>query len=155
MLLARWGSAAILKYVADAPLSRLTEAYLEKVQAATSAVLGAAPDAPASLSAAPACDHSALALADLSVESMLSDPTPSRFPLRFAVNELTCYVHVIASRQAWERPKPGRSVCGWDLQVHNAPLFHELPVEFKQCGKCATASVWSHLRDAPPGSESD
>ena len=75
MLLARWGSDAILKYVADAPLSRLTEAYLERVQAASVAVLGAVPsDAPAAVSASPAYSAAALALADASATSLWASP---------------------------------------------------------------------------------
>ena len=125
MLLARWGSEAILKYVAGAPLSRLTEAYLERVQAASVSALGDSPDAPSQLRAAPVCGTDALALADVSATALLSAPADRSIPFRFAANDSvgSRFVHIIAARQSWERPKPGRTICGWDYLVQNAPLF--------------------------------
>ena len=158
MLLARWGSDAILKYVADAPLSRLTEAYLERVQAASAVVLGTVPsDAPAALSAAPNYSADALALADSSATSVLSVPTLRTAPARFATNDCagSRFVHIIASRQAWERPKPGRTVCGWDYVSQHASLFPALPLEFKRCGKCASPAGWARFNEPPSSSESD
>ena len=125
MLLARWGSEAILRYVADAPLSRLTEAYLERVQAASVSVLGTVPaDCPTASSVFPAYTSAALALADASASSLLGEPALNAAQPRFATNDSTGskFVHIIAMRQAWERPKPGRTVCGWDYLTQRAPL---------------------------------
>ena len=158
MLLARWGSEAILKYVADAPLSRLTEVYLERVQAASAAVLGTIPDdAPAALTAAPPYSADALALADASAAALLGDPALRTAPFRFATNESTGskFVHLIASRQAWERPKPGRTVCGWDYLSQHASLFHLLPFEFKRCCKCASPAAWARFDEPLAPSDSD
>ena len=155
MLLARWGSEAILKYVADAPLSRLTEAYLERVQSATVAVLGCAPDAPSQLSAAPLCGTDALALADESANSLLSTNTEGSAPFRFAANDTagSRFVHIIAARQAWERPKPGRTNCGWDYLSSAAPLFQCVPLGFKRCGKCASVATWARFEESVSDSD--
>ena len=150
------GSESILKYVADAPLSRLTEAYLERVQAASVAVLGVVPaDAPCSLLAAPLCDIDAIALADSSAAALLDASTARSAPARFATSDGagSKFVHIIAARQAWERPKPGRTVCGWDYLAQRAPTFHLLPMGFKRCGKCA--STTSRARFDDPASDSD
>ena len=156
MLLARWGSEAILRYVADAPLSRLTEAYLERVQAASVSVLGTVPaDCPASSAASPAYTPAALALADASASSLLGEPALNAAQPRFTTNDSTGsqFVHIIASRQAWERPKPGRTICGWDYLTQRAPVFVELPSEFKRCGKCATAATWARFLEVPSDSD--
>ena len=155
MPLARWGSEAILKYVADAPLSRLTEAYLEKVQSATVAVLGSVPDAPSQLSAAPLCGTDALALADDSANALLSANSVGSVPFRFAANDSagSRFVHVIAARQAWERPKPGRTICGWDYLSCSAPVFQCVPVGFKRCGKCASVATWAHFEESVSDSD--
>ena len=156
MLLARWGSEAILRYVADAPLSRLTEAYLERVQKASVSVLGTVPaDCPASLAAFPAYTPAALALADASASALLTEPALVAAQPRFTTNDSTGsqFVHIIAARQAWERPKPGRTICGWDYLTQRAPVFFELPSGLKRCGTCATAIAWQRFIDVPSDSD--
>ena len=148
MLLARWGSQAILKYVADAPLSRLTEAYLEKVQAASTAVLGNLMDAPMPLAAAPTFSDE-VDLVSSSAADLLTPPLAVDPSYRFAVNNSvgSQFVHIISSRQAWERPRPGRTNCGWDFLANQAPLFVSLPPLMRQCGKCASHPTWARFRN--------
>ena len=94
MLLARWGSEAIVKYAADAPLSKLTEAYLARVQSASTAALGNLPDAPSAMSAAPTLGSEAAHLADASSLALL-DPLPCSASFRFAVNEALNFLYII------------------------------------------------------------
>ena len=120
------------------------------------AVLGVIPaDAPSSLSAAPDYGADVLALADSSAAVLLGEPAVRAVPFRFATNVSagSKFVHIIASRQAWERPKPGRTICGWDYLAQSAPLFQMLPVDFRRCGKCASAASWARFDD--PVSDSD
>ena len=154
MLLARWGSEAIIKYVADAPLSRLTEAYLSRVQAASNAALGGLPDAPAASAAAPLLGGEATCLADASALALL-EPQPCGASLKFAVNRDTSFVHLISDRQAWERPRPGRTSCGWDYVAHSAPLFVALPAAYRRCGKCCSPAYWEQLSSCDLASDSD
>ena len=147
-------SQAILKYVADAPLSRLTEAYLEKVQAASTAVLGNLMDAPMPLAAAPAFSDE-VDLVSSSAADLLSPPLAVDPSYRFAVNNSvgSQFVHIISSRQAWERPRPGRTNCGWDFLANQAPLFVSLPPLMRQCGKCASHPTWARLAEEPSDSD--
>ena len=97
----------------------------------------------------------ALAFAASSADALLCETLPRRFPYRFAVNDSPCsmFVHVIAARQAWERPKPGRTICGWDYVAHGARVFLDIPPDFKRCGKCASVSAWHTLAEPPSDSD--
>ena len=141
MLLARWGPKAILQYVRDAPLARLTSIYLDQV------CNGIASEPPALTLP----DTSLLALyngatgdassSDLA-EAVLDDQ-PEPVVARFARNVTgTRCVHRIARRQAWERPRPGRTGCGWDYILHGADLLTDLPLDALTCGKCGSAADW-------------
>ena len=48
MVPARWGSAVVMRYVADSPLTALTRLYVEKAKAASAAALADSPEANAS-----------------------------------------------------------------------------------------------------------
>ena len=155
MLLARWASEAIVKYVADARLSKLTEAYLARVQSASAAALGNLPDAPSAMAAAPTLGSESSCLADAATLALL-EPQPGSTSCRFAVNELRKFVHIIiATRQPWERPKPGRTVCGWDYLAQSAKLFPCLPAEYTPCQKCAPSAAWDQFACAGVPSNSD
>ena len=141
MLLARWGPKAILQYVRDAPLAQLTSIYLDKICNGISSEPPAPSLPPSSLLAL----HDGYACAgppSLLAEAVL-DELPEPIVARFARNTTgTRSVHRIACRQAWERPRPGRTGCGWDYVLHGADLLTDLPSDALTCGKCGSAADW-------------
>ena len=158
MLLARWGSRAILRYVADAPLSQLTAAYLARVKAAASFACSSPSVGDTLQAGAPLCDAPTLSLAESAAEAILEAvPAACVAKKRFTANEGTEYVHLIADRRPWERPKPGRTACGWDYLLLKAPCFSSFPTQYKMgpCGKCATPSAWTALRQSLDVSDSE
>ena len=140
MLLARWGPKAILQYVRDAPLAQLTSIYLDKICNGISSEPPAPSLPPSSLLALH--DGCAAGPPSLLAEAILDEP-PEPIVARFARNITgTKRVHRIACRQAWERPRPGRTGCGWDYVLHGADLLTDLPSDALTCGKCGSAADW-------------
>ena len=141
MLLARWGPKAILQYVRDAPLARLTSIYLDKVCNGISSEPPALAVPESSLLAL----HDGSAYTDpvANLAEAVLDELPEPIVARFARNTTgTRCVHRIACRQAWERPRPGRTGCGWDYVIHGADLLTDLPSDALTCGKCGSAADW-------------
>ena len=178
MLMARWGSDIILRYVSDAPLANIAREYKagtapSKIQddlVPTNHPIGAAPTAtvPCSSTSAPptilphSWETAIKANSDLYVNT---DCYPRRE--RYAINPGTAFAHLIAKRKAWERQIHGRTICGQDFRgrgyhvVDVLPSMHkaercgvEVPVQ--HCTKCAKAGIWRALLDAPAAeSETD
>ena len=141
MLLARWGPKAILQYVCDAPLARLTSIYLDKVSDGIAAEPPALTLPATALLALQDGATGVASSADLA-EAVLDDQ-PEPIHARFARNlSGTRCVHRIAERQAWERPRPGRTGCGWDYLLHDAELLTDLSSDAITCGRCASAEDW-------------
>ena len=139
-LLARWGSNVILRYIAEAPLENLTNVYREAMGSSHSP-----PVAPLSLPA--------IALAAFEPEAFdadaLDDPPPAEAGLlhKFALSN-TNFVHIIARRMAWERARPGRTMCGWDYRAQQGSLHHTIPRTAFRCAKCAKPAAWQLRVDA-------
>ena len=148
MLLARWGSNIILRYIADAPLATLTATYRQN----TLSDVNGGIDQPLAIETREAlaalqpitnddCEASKPDNMDVIV-SGVDDATPNA---RFALNTQTEYLHVIANRRAWERARKGRTVCGWDYVGLCAPTMNTAPTNFMRCGKCAKPAAWQAL----------
>ena len=67
---------------------------------------------------------------------------------KFTLNHDTQYIHIIANRSAWEHPKPGRTLCGWDYVAQQGTLHHTVPRGAFRCGKCAKPAIWQQAMDA-------
>ena len=141
MLFPRWGPKAILQYVRDAPLAKLTSIYLDKIGAGIAADPFALELPISALLALQDCAPDATTSADLAAAVLDDQPEP--IIARFARNPRgTRCVHRIAERRAWERPRPGRTGCGWDYILNEAELLTSLPLDAETCGKCGSAFDW-------------
>ena len=147
MLMARWGSDIILRYVSDAPLANISREYMVGT-APTNAAPQITPPA-----ATPGWEQAIKLNANENVDM-------NRFPNRerFAVNTNTAFAHVIAKRKPWERPVAGRTMCGQDYRGRGYSILSTLPlwqnrggneVPILRCNKCAKPPTWQALIDAP------
>ena len=164
MLMARWGSDIILRYVSDAPLANISREYMTGITA-TGSQGGQNPV----VTDTPAVSPPAI---QTNWEDAIKNNSPTEIDLtsfpareRFAINPSTAFAHVVAKRKAWERPVHGRTVCGQDFRGRGYRIFDILPlshlaerggveVPVQRCTECAKPKVWQALLDAPPA-ESD
>ena len=63
----------------------------------------------------------------------------------YASNAATGFVHMIARRKSWERPRPGMTVCGQDYITRGYAKHVIMPGHLRQCLKCAKAHEWTLL----------
>ena len=157
MLLARWGSAVILRYIADAPLRKLTQTYVT-LAASASAVLPAGSDTSTyqvEASALPYEPEEALQLAATMIDAIENGDAETEERGHFTFNADTNFVHIRARRQGWERTIPGRANCGWDYRTQRGPILDSVPSSAIRCGKCARPDAWKKLADDPPPSSDD
>ena len=152
VLMARWGSNVVMRYIADAPLRRLTTEYRERSGMATSSDAATAVPEPTEVPAE-ALQWTPGEAEQLAAQHVDTEDDPI-LEQRYAVNVDTNYVHIVAVRKAWERPIPGRARCGWDYKVPNCRRFVSIPEGFSKCGKCARPAAWAELLDED-GSASD
>ena len=141
-----------MRYIADAPLRRLTTEYRERSGPASSTDAASASNGPTSVPPEALQWHPAEAQ-QLAAQHFEVEETPV-LQQRYAVNEDTNYVYTMAVRKSWERPIPGRARCGWDYKVPNCRRFVSIPDGFSKCGKCARPNAWAELLD-DDGSASD
>jgi hypothetical protein len=163
MLMARWGSDVILRYVEDAPLRHITADY----------VRGSSSSSPAPA----AVDESWHDAADIHADDVnssdantdavaLIEPSSPRTPVgRFALNTLSNYIHIIARRESWERVKPDRTQCGRDYCASDWAVLQMLATTHERngathmvfrCGMCAKPPVWAlHATANDEPSDSD
>ena len=156
MLLARWGSNIILRYIADAPLATLTATYRQNTL--TGASEGYVPptgiDTHHELAALqPITNDDCEASKPDNMDTIVSGIDDVGPTARFALNTQTDYLHVIANRRAWERARKGRTVCGWDYVGLCAPTMNSAPSNFMRCGKCAKPTAWQVLLSEDEHSE--
>jgi hypothetical protein len=159
MLLARWGSSIILRYIDDAPLRGLTKTYVALASASTAAPpIEDITKCVIDEAALPYEPEDAVQLAATMIEAIENDEHVPTDQGRFAYNADTNFVHIRAKRQSWERSSviPGRANCGWDYRAWNGSILDAVPNHAVQCGKCARPNTWRILTDdAPPASDTD
>jgi hypothetical protein len=156
MLMARWGSDVIMRYIADAPLRNITSDFMR-------GSAGSSSEAP------PALDDSWLRAADAHADdppsdeaitdalTLLEPAAATAAAGRFALNVATNYLHVVAKRACWERAIPNRTQCGrdylsadWDI-VQSVIRSHErdgVAHMVFRCGSCAKPSTWVEMATA-------
>ena len=159
MLVARWGSNIVMRYVADAPIANIASAFRDGTACASGSNEAAAPATPNDQDASlPAIDWTPAMhqgsgnitqqtpAAALTAEVACEAKAKKRTDV-FALNTATCFVHLIARRKAWERPRPGRTICGQDFMGRGYAASHGYPllVDPRQCFKCAKAHEWEAL----------
>jgi hypothetical protein len=163
MLMARWGSDVILRYVEDAPLRNITSDFVRGACSST-----AAPAAVDETWHAAADIHSEDAdTGDASVDAMalLEPPAPHVPSGRFALNTISNYIHVVAKRECWERVKPDRTQCGRDYRASDWTILQTLASTHERngtshmifrCGMCAKPPSWAlHATADDEPSDSD
>jgi hypothetical protein len=159
MLLARWGSSIILRYIDDAPLRKLTQTYV--ALACSSTATPPVEDitrCEVDDAALPYEPEEAVKLAATMIEAIEDDTDIPAEQGRFAYNADTNYVHVRARRPSWERSSviPGRANCGWDYRAWNGSILDTVPSHALRCGKCARPGTWTTLtEDTQPTSDTD
>jgi hypothetical protein len=129
MLLARWGSAIIMRYIADAPLRKLTQTYTT-LAASTAPVLPTGSDAiedRVEESALPYDHDEALTLATTMIEAIENGDANVDDSGRFTYNSDTYFINIRARREGWERTIPGRANCGWDYRTQRGPILNVVP----------------------------
>ena len=156
MLLARWGSQIVLRYISDAPLRRLTDAYLQCIDpdAADEPPTTCPPLQDIDKESLPYGTDEAVALAATLIEEAQDlEENPSLPAGKYAFNADTGFVHIVAQRRAWDRQIHGRSNCGWDYKAQRAVTSNTLPLGVR-CGKCARAATWAKLEHEALADES-
>ena len=148
MLLARWGSQIIQRYIAEAPLRRLTETYCAHASAAAESTTVGPPLVPimAAADAMPYRADEAVQLAAVLIEEA-EEPTTTADAGRFFLNKETGFIHIVACRKPWERQIPGRANCGWNYRSQFASPCDSFAATVTRCGKCARPATWQkHLQ---------
>ena len=152
-LMARWGSAVIMRYVELAPLSTITEIVSESVASSSK---GPAPST-ANVIAEAAQSTFPDATDDSVAEECLVPPLPPPPVSKYALNTTTGVLHVIARRRNWGRTIPGRTCCGRDFLAYDYRLVNSLTATFTKnsaettnikCYGCARSTTWTEMENA-------
>jgi hypothetical protein len=174
MLVARWGSDIVHRYIAESPLTNIALEYkrgsavtmpqpsntnsADDDRIAEAEATMQLPDLPITT---PAWTHAAKDIVPdppQAQTALCRELTADRHSMKmrpnFAENTSTAFLHIIARRQAWERPMPGRTVCGQDHLIRNYAQHHYIPPHCKKCTKCANAENWASLVNINSDSES-
>jgi hypothetical protein len=143
-LLARWGSDVIVRYVADAPLSALTQVYIDKVRMsddiAKGLISGPLVVAPTRLPGLETC------LSELEDAQEEMD-VPEGSVLRPFVVSVTGKIHLVSAPPALGRLDSNRTPCGWRFPESEHQLLSVIPPggNDKCCRQCGNDSMWGNV----------
>jgi hypothetical protein len=163
MLMARWGSEVIMRYIAEAPLRTITAVYIAGSAGSSADTLSIKDDWGEAVGPSTTEGLPAHAIED--AEELLEPPPARSATDKFALNLTRNHLHVIAARECWEKVYPGRTRCGRDYKnsewstLSSVVEFHEKGgrehMVFK-CHKCAKPPEWAELcTDSTVLSDSD
>ena len=140
-LLARWGSDAILRYIADAPLSALTRVYLERIQADESSARAVRTDASEGVTA-----RHLLAVNGNEIPStdpVCADAVAARgAALPFLRSHRTGRVHLIVPPPFVGLRDATQTICGWQLVGAAADRVPLVPAGADRCSRCGPIALW-------------
>ena len=138
-LLARWGSDAVMRYIADAPLSALTQVYLDRVQMDVLAARAARTASAASLRDAVkhSVDFESEAAFDVPPTELIARP-----PLPFYQSKRTRKVHLVALPPFVDVASADATLCGWPIDDVAGCLLGTSPDGARKCMRCGSESVW-------------
>ena len=147
MLLARWDTNVVLRYIADAPLSALTRIYLDRIRAASSDTLAAALALPAgrSLQSIPLPTASVL-----NSSSSCSSAPPAAAaglpPLICAYTARGAAYHLRGVADSYTHAAARKSPCGYAYGARTFDACSAIPAGSSLCGQC---SRWLARRNIP------
>jgi hypothetical protein len=144
-----------LRYIAEAPLRRLTETYCAHASAASENVPVGPPLLPimAAPDALPYQVDEAIQLAAIMIEEA-EEPPAAPNAGQFVHNKETNFIHIVARRKPWERQIPGRANCGWNYRAQGTSPCDTFAPASVHCGKCARPATWQKLLQTFPSEES-
>ena len=163
MLMARWGSDVILRYVEDAPLRNITSDYVRGASSSTAAP--AAVDVTWQAAADIHAEDDDTGEASVDAIALLEPLAPHVPSGRFALNTISNYIHIVAKRECWERVIPNRTQCGRDYRASEWTVLQTLSTTHERngashmifrCGMCAKPPSWAlHASANDEPSDSD
>ena len=138
-LLARWGSDTVLRYIADAPLSALTQVYLDRVQ--MDGLAARAARAASSESLRDAVKHTVDFESDAAFDEVVPVP-PAPRPLPFYQSKRTLKLHLVALPPFVDVASADATLCGWPIDTVAGRLLGSSPAGAHKCLRCGSESVW-------------
>jgi hypothetical protein len=148
-LMARWGSDIIMRYVELAPLATITATY---VQGASGSSHVAHTAVPAPLTHAISMVQPEMTHDEIAEESL--EPPVAHASSRYALNNATGVLHIVARRKTWGRLIPGRTNCGRDYLNQDYKQVCALTATYTKsgvaltntkCNSCARPDAWASL----------
>ena len=142
-LLARWGTTVVLRYIADAPLSTLTEVYLKRVRDGSSATLRGAlgtatvPKYTTNLQQQQIDEEDDASLASASASSTAPvQNEDAEFGSRYIFNKAKLSFHLAGDCPSFSRRVDWKTPCGFHFGATGFEWITEIPEGKSLCGQC-------------------
>ena len=142
MLLGRWGSNVIMRYVADAPLSTLTTIYLQRLKDTSVTTLRAALGTQQQQLALTAAEQSTAAgsphaaAAATTAADKADDPDDAEAGSKYVYSERNRTYHLAGTWAAFSRPRDWKSPCGYKYGTSVFSWVSTLPAPEDLCKQC-------------------
>ena len=142
-LLARWGGDTVMRYVAEAPLSSLTQVYIDRVSASDDAARGLV----SGLAAQPVMPIAQLTesseldtCVDAAAQELIMDDPKQPF-----IVSAKGIVHLVSAPPVLGRATAMRTPCGWSFRDREHQLAAAVPAGARTCKMCGSDAVWTSV----------
>ena len=131
MLLARWGSSVVMRYIAEAPLSNLTSVYLDRIKSmpvsALRGAFGAAQPSPAGVVGE---------ASEIDPQRLMDDADEEPDDPAYIMNLKNSSYHFAGSVGMFESPLEWKTPCGFAYGLTKFKRLRSLPTGVDLCGQC-------------------
>jgi len=131
MLLARWGSSVVMRYIAEAPLSNLTSIYVDRIKSmpvsALRGAFGATQPTPAG---------GVGEVSELDPQRLMDDADVEPDDPAFILNLKNTSYHLAGKVGMFESPLEWKTPCGFSYGLTKFKRLSTLPLEADLCDRC-------------------